>query len=292
MTSAIEVEGVVAKRRSVSQLSSFMQCGESYRLQRVAKAPQRPAAWFAQGSSVHEVLEEWEKWGRIGTVDQATDLYRTVYDRMIQEQLEQSEVPAEGWLTGSKKPGNQDIDERRERGAEHVVRYIEWAQATSDKWQVWAPDGAPKVEVEFDTTLGGVQIKGFIDQIILDLTTGLVYSRDIKTGTKRPDTPFQLAVYALAMEDMFDILPVHGSFAMTKEAGDKIEHFEPLHNWDRDIVAQMFRDFDQAEREGLYIPQPGSHCRTCPVAEFCRIQGEPEKSGLYLAGVRPTEAMA
>ena len=67
----IDLAQIAPKRRSVSQFSTYMSCGEQYRLSRVAQAPQRPAAWFAMGSAVHEVIEQWELWDRQGTIDQA-----------------------------------------------------------------------------------------------------------------------------------------------------------------------------------------------------------------------------
>ena len=279
MTLQIDLAQIAPKRRSVSQFSTYMSCGEQYRLSRVAQAPQRPAAWFAMGSAVHEVIEQWELWDRQGTVDQAKHMYVQVYDRMIDEETARAGHDAE-WLTGSKKPGSQDIEERRERGQGHVERYIEWALANSQQWQVAMIDGKPAVEVEFSLMFGGVEVKGFIDQVIEDVS-GVIYPRDLKSGTKRPETPFQLAVYSQALEELYGIESRSGSFAMTKESGDKIEHFEPLQAWSRPILDEMFESFNIMELAGLYVPNPGGHCRTCPVLDFCRIKGDPEKVALY-----------
>lgn len=52
--------GTGSRHRSVSQVSSYAQCGEAYRLSRVAMAPSKPAAWFPHGTAYHAVIEEYE----------------------------------------------------------------------------------------------------------------------------------------------------------------------------------------------------------------------------------------
>lgn len=292
MGDIINLADIAPKRRSVSQYSTYMSCSEQYRLQRVAGAPQIPAAWFAMGSAVHEVLESWELWGRQGTVEQAQDMYATVYDRMIEEEVEKTGVPIDKWMTGSpKKNGNTDVVERAAKGAEHVLHYIEWANSTADEWRILTIKDQPAVEVEFTLDFNGVQVLGYIDQVV-ETREGIIYPRDLKTGTRIPSTPFQLAVYAQALEALIDVLPETGSYVMTKNnMASRIEHYEPLHKWSRPILDTMFTNMDQMERLGFYVPEPGDQCRTCGVAAFCRIVGDPEMAAQYQEGLdAPTAA--
>lgn len=276
--SSISLTEIEAKPRSASQYMSYMACSEGYRLSRVAKAPQKPAAWFQMGTAVHYVIEQWEKWGRQGTLDQAKDMYANFYDEIIEAEDESSPYKMENWLTGTpKRNGVEDVAQRAALGLEHVENYISWALSTADEWRVI------ESEFEFNIELGGVQVRGFIDQVI-ETRSGIIYPRDLKTGSRRPETPFQLAVYRAALEDAGMDPADSGSFAMTKNKGDKIEYFEPLDQWPREAIAQMFANMDAMERLGFYIPEPGSHCRTCPVAEFCRVMGDPEKVPAYLGG--------
>src|SRR5699024_11228456 len=69
-SNVIELAEVVP-HRSVSQLTTYTACSEQFRLQRVAKAPQQPAAWFIHGSGFHHAIEEYELSGRQMTVEQA-----------------------------------------------------------------------------------------------------------------------------------------------------------------------------------------------------------------------------
>ena len=280
----MNLDGIEPRRRSVSQFNTFMQCAEMYRLQRVAHVRQKPAAWLPMGTAIHEVLEEWEKWGRVGTVEEAQVMFAGKFTEQVEELAESSGYDYDEWLTGSKKLGSTDIAERLIKGQEHVARYIEWANSTSNEWRIATLDGRPALELEFDIELGGVKVKGFIDQVV-ETASGVIYPRDIKSGSRRPETPFQLAVYAVALGRLYGIECETGAFAMTKEAGAKIEHFEPLHRWSEDMLSTMFHHFNVMELAGLYIPEPGAHCRTCPVVEYCRVMGDPERSSQHLEGV-------
>ncbi|WP_425564120.1 PD-(D/E)XK nuclease family protein, partial [Nonomuraea longicatena] len=79
--------GTTIAHRSVSQLSSFAGCGEAYYLERVARAPQTPAAWFAQGTAVHEAVEHWERTYREHSPEQAQAWYYDAWEREIDAAL-------------------------------------------------------------------------------------------------------------------------------------------------------------------------------------------------------------
>jgi putative RecB family exonuclease len=284
--SIVDLREIAPRRRSVSQMSSYMQCGESYRLERVARAPRRPAAWFMMGTAVHYVIEMWELWGRQGTVKQAREMYAGEFDRLVAEELERTEIPTSSWLTGSKKSGDVDVAERREKGQDHVQNYIEWAEATSPDWRIATLNDRPMLEYEFELDFGGVAVKGFIDQVVED-PEGKIYARDLKSGSRIPETPFQLAVYAQVLRSL-GIDSDEGSFVMTKNSDPKkIEHREPLGHWTKDKIDRMFQQFDAVERLGIYIPEPGGHCRTCGVAKYCSLMGHPDDAALYPPGVTP-----
>lgn len=278
----INIEGVEARRRSVSQINTYLACSEQYRLQRRTPGEvvtQTPAAWFEMGTAIHHVIELWEKWGRQGTIEQARTMFTQKYDELINETLNSTRVESDNWLTGSKKPGSVDIADRRVRGQDHVERYIEHALGHAQDWRIATINGEPAVEVEFKIELGGVPVYGFIDQVV-ETRDGLIYPRDIKTGTRRPESPLQLAVYAIALNKLFGHTVTTGAYVMTKDKWDNMEHFEPLDQWSEETLANMFYNFDIAERAGVYIPNVGSHCRVCTVKDFCTLMGQPEKAVL------------
>lgn len=275
--------GDVLPHRSVSQLTTYTQCGEAYRLERVAKAPQRPAAWFTHGSAFHNAIEEWEASGRTMTEDQAKEIGYGYYDDEIAKELEQNPDYTQ-WMTGGSKKGENDIRDRREKMADQIGIYISYAEAHADEWRIYpiGPRGVA-VELEFNIEFGGVMVKGFIDQV-REYRDGRLMPVDLKSGTKEPVSGFQLAVYAQAINEYVGVLPTSGAFFMPKlrQNGSLVgDVYRDLSPWDRPTLDRMFSDFDKAERAGIYIPSPGDMCRVCGVADSCSIMGTPEQRVLF-----------
>src|SRR4051794_37458343 len=94
-----------------------------YRLEKVARAPQTPAAWVYGGTAFHHATEYYEKgWC---TAEEAEAEYLRYYDEEIANAKERE--PATGrWLTGGRTRGDVDIANRRERGKIQVRTYIQW----------------------------------------------------------------------------------------------------------------------------------------------------------------------
>lgn len=256
--------GEVPDHRSVSQLTTFTRCGEMYRLERVESVPPRPAAWLAQGTAFHKAIEEWERSLRQMPADRVRAIYCEEYTRLIGEGLD-AEPNLDRWLTGGRTKASDDIDRRRQRGLEQVNGYLSWAASSGDR--VWLMYGdTPAVEVEFSLDLDGIQVVGFIDQI-KEWSTGQVGPSDLKTGSKRPDWPIQLGVYALAIEEMFGFRPAWGDFYIAKMG--RPDPPVDLTGFTRERVTAWFHMLDRAIREGLFLPNPGDSCRTCGVSEYC-----------------------
>ena len=275
-SNVIELADVVP-HRSVSQLSTYTQCGEQYRLQRVAKVPERPAAWFMHGSGFHEAIEEWELSERQMTLDQAQKVALDYYDKAIAEALEK-EPDYSRFMTGGRKKGENDIADRRVKMAEQVGIYIQYALAHQDEWRIarFGPRGVA-AELEFNIQFGPVMVKGFIDQV-REYRDGRLVPVDLKSGSKEPASGFQLAVYAHSINEYMGVLPEHGAFFMPKLRRDNTlvgDVWKDLTPFTRELVNGMFEDFDKAERAGIYIPNPSDSCRTCSVSDYCRVKGNP-----------------
>ena len=88
--------------RSVSQYTTYVQCGEAYRLERVAKAPQTPAAWFVQGTAVHAAVEAYELSYRALTAAEAVKVFG---DDIVELRRIAKEVAA----VLEKVPGTADV---------------------------------------------------------------------------------------------------------------------------------------------------------------------------------------
>lgn len=270
MTEVIQV----TPTRSVSQLTSWLSCGESYRLQRIAKAPRKPAAWLLQGIAFHSAIEFWERSERAASLDACINEFDLVW---TEEAENLPDVPLDNWLTGGRTKGSVDYERRVAKGRKQVGEYIDWANANSGNWRILKdssfPDGIG-IEVPIELPLGpdaGVILNGFIDQII-EFREGAIRPRDLKTGTKKPDSPVQLGVYAMALREQYGMTHVwSGDFYMAKD----IAATEPydLSVYTYPTVTQWFADLNEAIERELFIPNPGSMCNVCDVWQWCSVVG-------------------
>ena len=275
--------------RSVSQLTTYAACSEKWRLERIAKAPQRPAGWLTQGTAAHAALEEWERSGRTISEHDLHDIYLTSYRTEANKLVEQ--FPEEGaWMTGGRKRGFDDLTEREERGWWQVQDYVAWAKAEAEFWRV------AEVEVEFSIYLGGIEVIGFIDQIT-EWRNGLISPSDLKTGAKLPASPTQLIVYDHALTQMGYNTGATGDWVhlgkpgvgKTKARSVSREIVEldqnPLHK--RENLDQLFFDLDRGITQEVYLPNPTDACfRTCGVSQFCRAMGHPGAAESRSQGLR------
>lgn len=261
----------VSHRRSVSQLENFLRCPEGYRLEKIAKAPRAQAAWFAQGTAVHDAIEKWEATGRVFGVAEITAWYKAAWETEIGLALD-AEPDLSKWLTGGRTRADVDIANREVRGLDQALAYQAWALSQAHIWRVmeYLPDEYA-VEVPFDITLNGVRLIGYIDQII-EFEDGQIIPRDLKTGSKLPSSPRQLGVYSIAIEETLGIpRPLYGDFYMAKNT-DVTKPYD-LSRYTRERVGKWFEDLDSMISEGRFIPNPGDICRVCGVARFCDLLG-------------------
>lgn len=260
--------------RSVSQLTSYLSCSEMFRLERVAKAPALPAAWFIQGIAFHEAIEVWERENRTLDLDTVQDLF---LDKWDEEQSRFTDWAYSQWLTGTpKRDGKADIEQRRVKGLQQVADYIEWALSTKEDWRILTLDGEKALERRFEIDLGIpgnlVRIIGYIDQMV-EMRNGAIRPRDLKTGTKRPGWTVQLGTYAFAMREFFHIENVwHGDYYMAKDKG--VTKPYELKEFTREFLTDQFHTLNEAIEAEIFMPNPASGmCNVCGVWQFCRAGG-------------------
>jgi hypothetical protein len=260
---------VSVPHRSVSQLTSWVRCGEAYRLERIARAPEVPAAWTLQGTAVHAAVEHWELSGQTASLEETLGVFYASWDTGFTK-MQKAEPDLDLWRTGTPRTkGGTDAARRRQRGAEQVAAYIGYRR--DDPFKIWAaPDGRLAVELKFRIELGGIEVLGYIDQV-LEAPDGSLRVRDLKTGTKLPESAFQLGVYAEAVEQAFGVRPAYGDFFMCKNNAPT-DAFD-LSGYTTERLGRWFARLDRAINAGAFIPNPGDACRTCGVARFCDAVG-------------------
>jgi len=258
--------------RSVTQLNSYTNCPQAYKLARIDKVWSRPAAWLPQGTAFHAVAELYEIWMDYGlplSLEEAQDIYRWFYAKDVGAMA--NETPNfEWWFWSGPYNGERDVERRYEIGLEQVEKFIEWRNFTGQ--QIWiTPSGAPAIELCFEIELDGILVRGYIDAVVV--TKDGLRVRDYKTGNK-PGDDFQLGVYATAIEIMFGIRPSHGDYFMVGKKGKKplLTGPHPLFEWDRERVTRAFHEVEARIQVGDFEPDPEpGKCRFCDVNYSCPV---------------------
>lgn len=252
--------------RSVSQHNTYAQCPYRYKLEKVDKVWQRPAAWLSQGTAVHAAYEAWERSGRTMSLEAMQEVFVAEYIESIGEQAEDT-PDTDYWFASGPYSGPVDIERRFGIGLEQCEKLIDWYDKHPDEKIWFTPDGTPAIELGFEVVLDGVLVKGFIDAIV-ETPQGLVV-RDLKTGNLPGDT-FQLATYAVAMKEMYGVDIVKGDYLMGKTGKPTLVY--DLTETPRKEVADAFKRLDENVKAGNFPANPDPKvCRMCSVRTSCEF---------------------
>jgi len=257
---------IATQPRSVSQTEQYEKCGYQYYLQRVEKVVPRPAAWSFQGTAFHSAAEALEKSGRVMEEDEAIQLFSDQYSALVNRALDK-EPDLGRWLTVGGKPAGQDIEDRYQLGQEQVRQYVRWSKENQPC--IWEDiEGTPTMGLElyFKADFGGVQVRGYIDQLIRE-DDGTIRVRDLKTGSTK--SHFQLETYKVAVEKQWGMEVNRGDWYLAKEG--RLSKPVDLCEVTEEQVAKRYVAMDQGVKAGDFPASPGFHCRFCDVSHACRF---------------------
>ncbi|QGH75499.1 Cas4 exonuclease [Mycobacterium phage BaconJack] len=254
------------KPRSVSQLSQFDKCPFSWKLARHERVWKRPAAWLQQGTGVHAVAEKYMLSKLAGsplTREECYEIFKAEYADGINEATE--ETPNLGWWFASGRyRGQEDIERRWDIGLQQVDKTLDWID-NHPSLEVWhTPGGTPGIELAIEFELDGIEIRGYIDAVLV--LDGEVLVVDWKTGLK-PGDDFQLAVYALALKQLYGVEITRGVYFMAKTG--KPTYPYDLTDWTREKISARFHEMERKLEAGDFTPKPGASCARCDVALSC-----------------------
>ncbi|WP_395759492.1 PD-(D/E)XK nuclease family protein [Streptomyces althioticus] len=251
--------------RSVSQVDQFEKCSWQFKLQRIDRVIPRPAAWSFQGTAFHSAAEELEKSGRAKGEEEIVQLFSDQYSALVNKAMDK-EPDLSRWMTAGGKPAGQDIEERYRLGQSQVRDYVRWSKEKKPVISYVKKDGdpVPGLELYFKVELGGVVVRGYIDQLVSE-DDGSVRVRDLKTGSTK--SHFQLETYAVAVRKQFGEEVNRGDWYFGKEG--RLSRPVDLTDVTEDQVAARYVEMDQGVKRGDFKPNPGFHCRFCDVAWAC-----------------------
>ena len=254
---------------SHSSLSTWLDCGERFYLERVAGAPQSKAWYLIGGSAFHTATE----WIDRGDMDSIAGIWGAAWRKHLSEidGVPDAEVRAGGKAT-KEWPDKENRAWWEENGPRMLGRYDSWVNARrAEGWRFFTlPDGSPAVEVPIQIELDGVLVKGYIDRVMVN-DDGELIVVDLKTGSHTPASALQLGIYALGMERHFGVRPILGAYYMARK-GELTQPTSLLH-YTPELVGKWFKQAKFAIENDVFLPHVTSMCSSCSVRQFCSAFG-------------------
>lgn len=268
---------------SNSQVESILGCGMRYKLERILRAPQKPAHWFTGGSAVHSATEALDKeaheTGEIWDDEQVTDRTHQILNDEIEKTMQESGMQPDLWSVGGR--GKEGLDWWMTEAPGMVRKWRDWLYASDNPLDIWRlPNDEPAIEVELMVVFGDQPVKMAIDRVLQDSRTGELITVDIKAGSREPQG-YQLPLYNAAICRAFGIEVKYASYWMARKGyltPPKDTTGMALDLDDRFAKARLMIDNE------IFLAVPGMFCGSCSVAPYCTaVGGSPEP--LFLGGV-------
>lgn len=259
---------------SHSQLSSYTDCGERYRLERIEFKPQAPAWWTIAGSTVHQLTEFHDKerqWGKgtRPTIEELTEQAAPIWAKYRAYALKNSNPQVK---VKAANKGKEDEAWWLKQVPIQAHNYLEWVYLSS--WHLI------EVELKVEAVLGASKTPfvGYIDRVFVT-DTGELAILDLKSGGKAPSDAAQLGTYATLYEMQEGTRPSIGYFFHTRTVvprakkdptrhGTLIGPFD-LSGYTSEYLGQMTEALVKAKESEVYVPRPSYFCGTCDVNKHC-----------------------
>ena len=276
---------------SYSSLSSYMQCGQRYFLEKIARVPEVPSWWFVGGRAVHEVTELYDVDKENFEQSGLDQLWTGVFTREVEAQSVKFPDLTQ-WRTAGKKkalPDGEDYLAWMDLGPKFVQNYIDWRASSGlvlweDAIASYDPDTnafepfGPAVELPIDVQLGGWAMKGSVDRVFVHPNGVDLIVVDLKTGSRMPDNDLQLGTYSVGMELQYGEKPKYGMYFMNRT--NKASQLFELDNYTVDSMAQMGIQLRSGIKNKVFLPHKSALCPYCPVNAGCAAFGGKD-AGLY-----------
>lgn len=240
---------------SPSSISTFQQCPLKFKFSRIDKMSEPPTEATLRGNYVHSVFEE---------LYLAPKEERTLeYARTLARDL---------WWNQYCDPVAQIIP------TEEKMRLFRWSSwwCIENLFSMESPNelAFDGIEYELNSSIGGVQIKGFIDRWFIGDDDG-IHVGDYKTGKTpgiryREDKFFQLMIYAHVLQNIIgkdvttlELLYVKDSVILSRPTtvGD-FEHVEK-------VITSVKNEIDARCEEGFFETKRSRLCDWCSYKPIC-----------------------
>lgn len=247
--SVVPAAGAPRAAFSFSELETYLDCPERYRLRHVVGLPSAPHHALTYGSAMHQAVAAFHISRRAGKPLTAEELL-AVFERAWSP---------EGFLS-------REHEEHRYAAGRAALLSFREAQLNE-------PDTVVAVERPFTVNIDGINIRGRIDRmdrtaegtVIIDYKSSDVHDQD-KANARARDS-LQLQAYAMAFESENGVLPsrVQLHFLETGVVGTASPDPKRL-----DKAKSQLRSAAAGIRDGKFQPKPDAMtCGFCPYRQIC-----------------------
>lgn len=260
------------ERLSYSSLSTYLTCPEQFRLTKIESLPDKVGWYNIGGTAVHAMTEQVDIHSLGG--DPPAD-FNWYFDKALAEQqVLTPDIPTEAYISTGKGVNTENETWWRNRGPALVQAWTRWLDASP--YMIWiTPEGEPAIELEMNSTFGGVPSLGFIDRILCETSNPVdpFVVVDLKNG-KPPKDKVQLATYGEACKQRgWDIR--YGGYFMTR--GAILTGLHDLTELMGPRIDHQFAEVWRGVQSEVFPPRPSGLCANhCGVAKFCYAGGQLE----------------
>lgn len=200
-------------------------------------------------------------------MDKLEVLWQKAFNDAVGAEQEKSGTNPLDWRCGGKAtkewPDKENGDWWNAKGLDMLVKFTEvWEASGLTIWKT--PEGVSALELEVNVNYGQVYVKAFIDCVAVTADGQLVVV-DYKTGKSMP-SGMQLGLYASSMEKTFGTRPTHGYYYDARKA---VLVPVQIDRWTPALFTEMFRQFEFAVTNKIFLPNVGMSCSTCSVGDYC-----------------------
>lgn len=259
------------KSFSPSRYSDYAHCGKKYQLTRIHRMPEHEAWFFVGGTAVHLATEMYDKGAGKDLAGIWEHAFNLTYDEAFAKDPDEDD-----WRTAKGYSG-RGIPERwaewNEKGLTALTDYVAWRK----NHKMWEVIG---VEEELKGTMpSGAAFHGFVDRRFQTPQGQVIV--DLKTGSRQPDSLFQLGAYATYYELSGMERPARGMYWMSKAGAIQKEPVS-LDNYAVSVVDQFSKMMWDGIENNVFLPIQSGLCFSCSARDACFIvSGDTPASRLY-----------
>lgn len=251
---------------SWSRVSTYLQCGEKYRLSYIADAERRPQGPFIGGIAVHEAIEAAERGGHCEDREWVSNRFQTEFTATMRRIAPDPSLIRWGGRKTKDHPNGEDEAWWRAVGPMMMRRYVLTREEDRESGISLVPS---TIEARLRTeTPAGRAWQGVFDAFAFADSDGAMVIRDWKTGVYTPDA-MQLASYALLAKKVWGWTVERGEYIMLRRQDAAKRRIQLDLRPYIDLIFPLFEQVERGISAGAFPITPSNMCVSCSVVSSC-----------------------